>query len=81
MRKQDKERIDYIAIPRKLQDIIPVKMIYPDGIFKLNNGRYSKSYIVKDINYASAGKEERNISGNEYRQNTPPFIDPDEGMI
>ena len=68
MRKQDKERIDYIAIPRKLQDIIPVKMIYPDGIFKLNNGRYSKSYIVKDINYASAGKEERKSMANKYAE-------------
>lgn len=68
MRKQNKERIDYIAIPRNLQDIIPVKMIYPDGIFKLNNGRYSKSYIVKDINYASAGREEKKSMANKYAE-------------
>ena len=44
---KEKARIDYIPIPRKLQDIIPVKTIYLNGIFRLKNGRFSKSYRIK----------------------------------
>lgn len=36
---KEKARIDKIPIPRKLQDIIPVKTIYLNGIFRLKNGR------------------------------------------
>lgn len=56
---KEKARIDKIPIPRKLQDIIPVKTIYLNGIFRLKNGRFSKSYRIKDINYQAVGKEEK----------------------
>ena len=48
--KQDRERY---KVPRKVQDVIPIKRIWNDGIF-LVGGKYTKSYkfteqIIKHI--------------------------------
>lgn len=45
--KQDKEAY---VIPHSVQDLIPIKTVYPDGIFKVGN-KYSKTYSFTDINY------------------------------
>lgn len=63
---KEKARIDYIPIPKKLQDVIPVKTIYLNGIFRLKNGRFSKSYRIKDINYQAVGKEEKRSYSSRY---------------
>lgn len=65
---KNRERVDYIPVPRKLQDIIPVRTIYPDGIFELINGRFSKSWLIDDVNYAAAGKEEKKSYANKYAE-------------
>ena len=46
MSKQEKERY---TVPRKVQDVIPVRRIWPDGIF-LTGNRVSKTYRFSDIN-------------------------------
>lgn len=46
--KQDKERF---RIPRSVQDIIPIKTIWNDGIFKVGNC-FAKTFKFSDINYA-----------------------------
>ena len=43
---QDKEKF---RVPRKVQDLIPIKNIWPDGIFKVGN-KFSKSFRFSDIN-------------------------------
>lgn len=45
-------------IPRSVQDTVPVRCVYPDGIF-LAGGRHSKSWRLSDVNYAAASDEER----------------------
>ena len=45
--KQDKEKF---AVPRKVQDIIPVRAISPDGIFLTGKNKFSKTYRFTDIN-------------------------------
>ena len=44
---QDKEKF---KVPRKVQDLIPIKNIWPDGIFKVGN-KFSKSFRFSVINY------------------------------
>ena len=39
MSKQEKERY---TVPRKLQEVIPVRRIWPDGIFLVGN-KFSKT--------------------------------------
>ena len=54
--KQDKEKF---AVPRKVQDIIPVRSIWPDGIFLTGKNKYTKLYRFTDINYAVAAREDK----------------------
>ena len=55
MSKQEKERY---TVPRKVQDVIPVRRIWPDGIF-LTGNRFSKTYRFSDINYLVASREDK----------------------
>ena len=55
MSKQDKERY---TVPRKVQDVIPVRRIWPDGIFLVGN-KFSKTYKFSDINYLVASREDK----------------------
>ena len=54
--KQDKEKF---AVPRKVQDIIPVRAIWPDGIFLTGKNKFSKTYRFTDINYAVASRDDK----------------------
>lgn len=38
--KQDKEKY---RVPRKVQDVIPISCIWPDGIFKVGN-KFSQTF-------------------------------------
>lgn len=53
--KQDKERY---AVPKKVQDVIPISCIWNDGIFKVGN-KFSKTYKFSDINYMVASREDK----------------------
>lgn len=52
--KQDKERF---VIPKGVQQVIPIRALWPDGIFFV--GKFSKSYRFEDINYAVASREDK----------------------
>ena len=53
--KQDKDRY---TVPRKVQDVIPVRRIWKDGIF-LTGGKFAKTYKFTDINYLVASREDK----------------------
>ena len=52
---QDKERY---KVPRRVQDVIPISCIWPDGIFKVGN-KFAKSFKFTDINYMVASREDK----------------------
>ena len=49
---------DAFRIPRSVQQSIPIKRIYKDGIFRVS-GRFSKTWCFFDINYAVASPEKQ----------------------
>ena len=53
--KADREQL---KIPRSVQEAIPIRRIWPDGIFQVG-GHFSKSFSFTDINYSIAGKEDK----------------------
>lgn len=53
--KQDKERY---SVPRKVQDVIPVRRIWKDGIFMVGN-KFAKTFKFTDINYFVASREDK----------------------
>ena len=54
--RQDKEKF---AVPKKVQDIIPVRTIWSDGIFMSGKNKFTKMYRFTDINYAVASREDK----------------------
>lgn len=53
--KQDKEKY---KVPKRVQDVVPIKRIWNDGIF-LSGNKFSKSFAFSDINYAVASREDK----------------------
>ena len=45
-------------IPRRVQDVIPIQCVWPDGIFKVGI-KFSKTYRFTDINYKVASREDK----------------------
>ena len=61
--KLDKEKF---KVPKCVQDIIPVKAIWEDGIFLVGKNKYSKSYKFLDINYEVASREDKEAMFLDY---------------
>lgn len=53
---RDKERV---AIPKSVQEAIPLKAVYEDGVFEVTKGAYSMTVRFFDINYAVASREDK----------------------
>lgn len=62
-----REKNDY-KIPHSVQDTIPIKSIWDDGIFLIGKNQYSKSYKFTDINYAVASKEDKEAMFLKYSE-------------
>ena len=77
--KMDREKF---RIPRSVQDAIPIRRIFADGIFQVGN-RYSKTWSFTDINYAIAGKEDKTSMFLDYSEllNESGFRTPKEDRI
>lgn len=54
--KRDKEKF---IVPKSVQDIVPIKTIWNDGIFEVQKNKYTKCYRFVDINYAVASHEDK----------------------
>ena len=63
--KRDKEKL---SVPKSVQDAIPVKAIWQDGIFLVGKNKYSKCYKFSDINYAIAGRDDRETMFLQYSE-------------
>ena len=54
--KQDKEKFN---VPKNVQECIPIKRIYKDGIFLVSKNKYSMCFKFSDVNYAVASKNDK----------------------
>lgn len=63
--KRDREK--YI-IPKGVQDVIPVKRIWRDGVFLVGKNKYSKTFKFTDINYIVASEEDKESMFLDYMQ-------------
>ncbi len=52
---QDKE---HYKVPRRVQDVIPIRRIWGDGIFLVGN-KFTKTFKFSDINYLVASREDK----------------------
>ncbi len=58
--KREKQK-EKIKIPRSVQQAIPIKAIYEDGIFQVGWNKYSRAFKFTDVNYAVAGQEDQEM--------------------
>ena len=61
--KQDKEKFH---IPRSVQQAIPIRTIWKDGIFLVGKNKYAKTYRFTDINFELASEEDKRSLFLEY---------------
>ena len=54
--KSDKERY---SVPSRVQDLIPIKRIWPNGIFMVGNNKFCQTFRFTDINYLVASREDK----------------------
>lgn len=62
--KQDKEKY---RVPRRVQDVIPIKRIWNDGIFLAGN-RYCRTWRFSDINYQVASEDDKKVMFLDYSE-------------
>ena len=62
--KQDRESF---VLPRSVQDAIPIRRLWPDGIFQFGS-KFSKTIRFTDINYAIASKEDKTAMFLDYSE-------------
>ena len=60
--RQDREPY---RVPRRVQDVIPIQCVWPDGIFKVGI-KFSKTYRFTDINYKVASRNDKETMFLEY---------------
>jgi hypothetical protein len=68
--RQDREPF---AVPKSVQDAIPIRAVYEDGVFLVSGnaalgGKFSKTFRFEDINYAAASKEDKEAMFLEYSE-------------
>lgn len=54
----NKSERDHFSIPRSVQQSIPIRRIYGDGIWQVGR-KHSRTWRFADVNYADASEEEQ----------------------
>ena len=65
LKKQEKDNFN---IPISVQQVIPIKKIWTNGIFLIGRNQYSLTYKFTDINYAVASKEDKESMFLDYSE-------------
>ena len=63
--KQDKEKF---TTPHGVQDCIPIRTIYKDGVFEVSKNKFSKCFRFTDINYAVASRPDKEAMFLQYSE-------------
>ncbi len=64
LRKREKEPY---KVPRRVQDLIPIRRIWEDGIFQVG-GQFSRTWKFSDINYQVASQEDKKVMLLDYSE-------------
>ena len=63
-------------IPRRVQDLIPIRRIWEDGVFQVGQDLYAQTFRFEDVNYLSASKGTQAVLKEGYMQ-LLNSLDPD----
>ena len=65
--RAQKAEHERFTVPRSVQDAIPIRRVWPDGIFQAGK-QFSKTFSFTDINYSIAGKDEKTSMFLDYSE-------------
>jgi len=65
-RRAERKPRDNYRVPKTVQDLIPIKRIWKDGIFLVGVNAYSKSYRFSDVNYYVASDPDKAVFFKDY---------------
>lgn len=57
-----------VNIPKNVQESIPYKSVYPNGIIEDRNGYFSKSYVIEDANFQTESEDKRTAMFLDYEK-------------
>lgn len=63
--RQDREKF---IIPKSVQQAIPIQAVWKDGIFLVGRNKFTKTFKFVDVNYAVAGREDKETMFLEYSE-------------
>ena len=63
-KKKDKS----IHLPQTVSESIPYKYIYSNGIIEIENGKFSKSYKIPDVNFKTATDDAQWTLAEQYSE-------------
>lgn len=66
MLKKREKHIEKKAVPKSVQAMVPIKIVYDDGMFQTGRKQYSQTYRFTDINYVVASYEDKIDMLKEY---------------
>ena len=64
--QRNREEKEKFKVPHRVQDTIPIRTIWPDGVFLVGKDRYSKTFQFQDINYAVASLDDKKAMFMDY---------------
>ena len=67
--KQDREKF---VVPKSVQNVIPIKTIWEDGIFLVGRNKYAKTFKFEDINYAVADRKSTRLNSSHSTSSRMP---------
>ena len=65
--RAQKAECERFTVPRSVQDAIPIRRVWPDGVFQAGK-QFSKTFSFTDINYSIAGKDEKTSMFLDYSE-------------
>ena len=65
--RAQKAEWERFTVPRSVQDAIPIRRVWPDGVFQAGK-QFSKTFSFTDINYSIAGKDEKTSMFLDYSE-------------
>lgn len=59
LKNVSRQERESFKVPHTVQDLIPIRTVYSDGIFQVAPNKFTKSYKFEDINYAVASRPDK----------------------
>ena len=76
-----KKPVERLPLPHSVQETIPIKAVYEDGIFFLGSNTYSKTFSFSDINWEVSNEDVKEVLFKKYNRVLDALDSNSQAMI